>query len=38
MHQEYLDSIGFYQQYSHPHGFATMREEDYIAIVIHWGD
>ena len=24
MHQEYLDSIGLYQQYGHPHGFATM--------------
>ena len=25
MHQEYLDSIGLYQCYGHPHGFATMR-------------
>ena len=24
MHQEYLDSIGLYQCYGHPHGFATM--------------
>ena len=24
MHQEYLDSIGLYQWYGHPHGFATM--------------
>ena len=24
MHQEYLDSIGLYQRYGHPHGFATM--------------
>ena len=24
MHQEYLDSIGLYQQYGHPHGLATM--------------
>ena len=24
MHQEYLDSIGLYQQYGHPYGFATM--------------
>ena len=24
MHQEYLDSIGLYQHYGHPHGFATM--------------
>ena len=24
MHQEYLDSVGLYQHYSHPHGFATM--------------
>ena len=24
MHQEYLDSIGFYQCYCHPHSFAMM--------------
>ena len=24
MRQEYLDSIGLYQCYGHPHGFATM--------------
>ena len=24
MHQEYLDSIGLYQCYGHPHDFATM--------------
>ena len=24
MHQEYLDSIGLYQCYGHPHGFAMM--------------
>ena len=24
MHQEYLDSIGLYQCYGHPYGFAAM--------------